>query len=117
MERLTQITGLNKEAAGFGTLAEERYAGRQKEKLQLGDVMRQISQGKLDATSEDFLRRSGIVENISNIVTGALVPASFGQRGRSDTRGGGLWGSLFGGGAKAVIPLICSMVALASLVA
>jgi hypothetical protein len=100
MERLNQIAGLNKESAGFGTLAEERYAGRQKEKLQLGDIMRQISQGKLDATSEDFLRRSGIVENISNVVTGALVPASFGQRGTSATRGGGLLGSIFGGGAK-----------------
>lgn len=107
MERLKQITDASTTEAGFGATAEERFTGRQKEKLQLGDIIRQISQGKLDAASEDFLRRSGIVENISNVVTGALVPASFGQRGRTETRGGGLLGSLLGGGAKTVIlPLL-----------
>jgi hypothetical protein len=85
---------------GVGEVMERRPTERAGAAFEAGETARMIEQARLDAQLADYIRRQNLIENITNVTTGALVPASFGQKGRQETHGGGLLGGAITGSAK-----------------
>ena len=91
---------------GAGGAEEARATGRPRAAFNAEEAIRQIVQQGNEATFNDFLRRQNLSENALAPGTAILTQPT---GSTTDTRGGGLWGSLFGGGAKSLIPLIFSL--------
>lgn len=70
--------------------------------MQGGTTALGASQIPQQQAQSDYLRQQALMEEIANVVTGNLLPSTFGQTGggTTSTRGSGLLGALFGGGAK-----------------
>lgn len=94
-ELLTRVAGLGGAQLSQPLNALNALLGAGQTALNVSGIPQQAAQ-------QDYLRRQALLEQISNVVTGAIVPSTFGQAGRGgfENRGGGLLYGMLTGGSK-----------------